>query len=349
MVNALAVGLIGCGRIAQAAHLPLLRRLPGARLTALAEADAPRRAAAARLAPHARPYADYGDLLAQPDLDAIVICLPPALHAAAAIAAFQAGKHVYLEKPLATELDAGAAVLAAWRAAGQVGMIGFNYRFNPLYQAVRQLLQAGRIGELVAARSVFSTAAADGPGWNAQPGQGGGALLDLASHHVDLLPYLLGEPIVTVSAATHTARSEDDTATLDLRLASGLLAQTFCSRHAVEEDRVEIYGQAGKLSVDRYRSLAPVVEPPYQRGARSRQLRQGARMLLAAPYLARKARAPLHEPSYATALATFVAAARGGRPGRPDLADGYQSLAVIVAAEQAAASGRTITIDKEPA
>lgn len=213
----LGIGLIGCGHIAQAVHLAVISRLAGARLVALAEPDARRREEAARRAPQAA--ADYHHLLAMPQVEAVVICTPTTLHAEVAIAALEQGKHVYLEKPLATGLDEAQRVLAAWRSAGTVGMIGFNYRFSPLNGAVRQYLVEKHVGELTCVRSVFSAAPHDLPAWKQARRSGGGVLLDLASHHVDLVRFFFEQEIGEVSAALRSQRGEDDSAVTQLRLA----------------------------------------------------------------------------------------------------------------------------------
>jgi myo-inositol 2-dehydrogenase / D-chiro-inositol 1-dehydrogenase len=344
----LKVGLIGCGRIAQIVHLNLLTRLPGVALVALAESDAQRRAEAERRAPSAVAVADYHDLLARPEVEAVVICLPPALHAEAAIAALQHGKHVYLEKPLATTLTDGQAVLEAWAAAGTVGMIGFNYRFNPLYEAARRHVRAGRLGALVGARSSCMAAVRPLPSWKTARSSGGGALLDQGSHHVDLVAALFDQPIREVWAGVRSQRSEEDSATLQLRLADGLLVQSFFSISAVEEDRFEIYGQAGKLTVDRHGSAEVTISGPTAASTRLDQLRQGLRLVARGPRAVRRLLTATEEPSYRAALLRFAAAARAGQSASPDLRDGYRGLAVIDAAERSAASGRLVTVTGAP-
>src|SRR5262245_19968535 len=134
-VSLLKFGLVGCGRVAEIVHLKLLARWPGVELVALAEPDPARREAVRSRAPAVRAVADYAELLAMPEVDAVVICLPTSVHASAAVAAMQHGKHVYLEKPLATTLSDGQRVIEAWRRADVVGTIGFNYRLNRHYQA----------------------------------------------------------------------------------------------------------------------------------------------------------------------------------------------------------------------
>jgi myo-inositol 2-dehydrogenase / D-chiro-inositol 1-dehydrogenase len=250
----LKIGVMGCGGIARAVHLPLLSRLPQVEVVALAEADPERRAAAAKWARGASLFAGYPELLRESAAEAVLICLPNALHAEAAIASFEHGRHVYLEKPLATGLADARSVLSAWKTAGVTGMIGFNYRFNPLYQEARRQIASGRLGKLVGVRSVFATSAANLPAWKRSRAGGGGVLLDLASHHLDLVRFFFDQEICAVSADLRSLRSEGDSAVLQLRLSDGLLVQSLFSFRAVEEDRFEVYGETGKLTVDRYLS-----------------------------------------------------------------------------------------------
>ena len=195
-----ALGLIGCGSIARNVHLKVLRRLPGVRVAALADPDAQRLNAAQRLVPGAAGCADYRQLLDLPHVQAVVIAAPNAHHAEMTVAALDRRKHVYLEKPIATSLAGARQILAAAQQAGTVGMMGFNYRFNPLYQETRRLIRSGRLGELVSVRSVFATASHPLPDWKQSRHSGGGVLLDLASHHVDLVRHFLGGEVRAVFA-----------------------------------------------------------------------------------------------------------------------------------------------------
>jgi predicted dehydrogenase len=338
------IAVVGCGEGAQRHHLPVLARMREAELAVVVDPDEACRAAAARHAPRAIALPDYGDALGRRDVDAAVLCLPSALHADAALAALARGKHVYVEKPLATSLADAARVLAARHAAGVVGMMGFNYRFNRLYESARRHIAGGRLGQLVAARSVFSIAEGRLPAWKRARQDGGGALLDLGSHHVDLVRFLLGEPIVEVQAALRSRRSEDDTAWLQMRLASGLIVQSLFAFGAVDEERFEFYGGGGKLTVDRSRHQEAVLEGPRRAGARLRGFGRALRAVAHAPYVLEKRRAPGHEPSHRAALRRFVAAAAAGTPASPDLEDGYACLAVVDAAERSARAGRAVPV-----
>jgi predicted dehydrogenase len=315
-------------------------------VTAVADPDLARRSAAAGAAAACETHRE---LLARPDVDAVVVSAPTGLHADIAREALGAGKHVYLEKPLAASAADGRAVLAAWRRSGRVGMIGFNYRFNDLYRRAAERVQGGELGELASARTVFSTSPGDLAAWKRARSSGGGVLLDLASHHVDLVRFVFGREVRRVFAAVWSQRSEDDSATLHLELEGGPLVQSFFSLASVEEDRLEVYGSRGKLVADRYASLDVEIVPPVRgRGAR---LAAGARRVTAwrrAPYLLRKLRSPLHEPSFGLALTQFVRAVRGEAPPTPDFDDGYRSLAVVEAAERAARTGTTVAPEGEP-
>ena len=345
-MKSLSVGLIGCGRIAQQAHLPNLRRLPSVELVAFADPEAEQRREAARLAPEAVAFASYEELL-ETDVEAVVICLPNALHAIASIAALERGKHVYLEKPLATSSDEALAVIKAWQRAGVVGMMGFNYRFNKLYASVRDCVRSGVLGKPLFARSVFSTAPKDLPEWKMSGQSGGGVLFDLASHHLDLVRYFFEQEVGEVFADTRSQRSEDDTAMLQMMLADGMSIQSFFSTSAVEEDSFEIYGELGKLSVNRYRSLDVRITQAKLDRFRLHQLRHGLRSLARVPYLFEKARAPAQEPSYRTAMLRFVSAVRSsGEHPTPDFFDGYHNLTIIEAAERSAKTGRRVQITK---
>jgi predicted dehydrogenase len=339
------IGVLGCGGIARAAHLPSLARCPDASVVALADADPASLAAGQGLAPGARVAADFAAVLEMPDVDAVVIALPPALHADAAVAALRNGKHIYVEKPLATTLADGERIVDAWRSTGLVAMMGFNYRYNPLVAHARSRLAARAIGEPVAVRTVFATSLRSTPEWKRVRASGGGALLDLAVHHVDLVRYLLATEVAQVSAEVRSVSSEHDTAFLQLRLTNGATVQTICSLSTVEEDRIEIYGATGKLTIDRYGSLRVEETGTSARGALGAAVSRLVGEVSALPYALQKRRAPLHDPSFPAAMQAFVRAVRDRGAATPTLGDGLRALAVIDAAEQSARSGHAITID----
>ncbi|MDQ3520399.1 MAG: Gfo/Idh/MocA family oxidoreductase [Gemmatimonadota bacterium] len=337
------IGIIGCGRIVQAVHLEILAGLPGVRVVALAEPD-PHRLEAARLrVPSSIGCLDYAELLDLSDVDAVVVCGPSAMHAAAAVAALERGKHVYLEKPIATTLEDGRQLLDAYRRSGLVGMVGFNYRFNPLHEAARRHFASGRTGDLVAARSVFTTSG-EIPAWKLSRQSGGGVLLDLASHHVDMMRFLFGKEITEVQAMVQSRHSEADTAQMSFLLERDIPAHSLFSFGAAEEDRFDVYGSRGRMTFDRHRSTHVAISGRSNFANLFGRLRDEVGTLGRIPFFLRKLRAAAYEPSFRSALTHFVAAVSARKPAVPDIEDGYRSLSVILAAEESARSGRAIAI-----
>jgi myo-inositol 2-dehydrogenase / D-chiro-inositol 1-dehydrogenase len=341
------LGILGCGGIGRVAHVPSLLRIAGAQVVALADPDASSRSAAQAMVRGARAVADYGEVLAMPDVDAVIVALPPALHADAAVAALQRGKHVYVEKPLATSATDGARVLDAWKGTGLTAMMGFNYRFNPVVREARARVAAGEVGALVAARTVFATPTRALAAWKQRRSTGGGVLLDLAVHHIDLVRYLLGADVATVFAELRSIRTEDDAALLQLGLTNECRVQCLFSLTAVDDDRIEIYGSAARLTLDRYRSLRVEVIGGAGGGAIGGAVARVAGELTALPHALAKLRAPLQDVSFPAALTAFIGAVRERTSVTPDLRDGYRALAVIEAAERSARSGQVVALEAD--
>jgi predicted dehydrogenase len=342
--STVSIGFIGCGQIARAIHLPNLSRLPGARVIALADIDVTRLSKAGVQAPRATLFSDYTRLLDMAELDAVVVCAPPAVHAELTIAALQAGKHVYLEKPLATTLEDGRRICAAWRRSGRVGMVGFNYRFNRLYRQAQSHVANGRIGAVVAIRSVFATTPDWLPDWKQAFSTGGGALLDLASHEIDLVHFVLGQEVVKVFADVRSLESEGDSAVLQMRLADGVPVQVFVSLGTAEEAVFEVFGQHGKVTVNRYQSAAARLTGTRVH-SRLRSLWNCAETVRELPYFIQRLRATGNEPSYVAALTHFFGAIHGRHHACPDFLDGYRSLSVVAAAENSVRTGRPALVE----
>jgi predicted dehydrogenase len=343
------MGILGCGRIALATHLPTLRRRPDVQIIALAEPNESLRGAALAQVPDALGCADWREVLENRDVDAVLIALPTSLHAEAAIAALGAGMHIYLEKPIAATLADSKRVIDAWRSSNCIGATGFNYRFHPLISALRQQIQARRVGQVVAIRGSFATPDRALPAWNLSRATGGGVLLDLASHHIDLLRYVLTAEVQSVNARIIAIQSEADTATMDLQLSGNIVAQLFISLRCVDENRIEIFGLQGKLAVDCYRSV-DVEYSGGRQGAIDRIANQSTSIVhRAAKTLELKLSGSNMQRSYQRALEAFVTAVASGKQPECDLNAGHATLAVIDAAERSAQSGESVMPDQPAA
>jgi UDP-N-acetylglucosamine 3-dehydrogenase len=142
------VGLIGVGAFGES-HLIAYRSLPYVRIAAICDVNATRVQEIAKRYGVARWYTDYREMLREVDLDAVSVTTPEDAHLAPVLAALQAGKHVLVEKPIATRLDEAEQMLAAARAAGCYLMPGHVLRFETRYALVKDQLTAGELGKLI--------------------------------------------------------------------------------------------------------------------------------------------------------------------------------------------------------
>jgi predicted dehydrogenase len=156
--------------------------------------------------------ADYRDVLADPDVDVVSICAPTGLHREIGVAAAEAGKPFWIEKPVGRDAKDAADVAEAAKRAGVVTSVGYNYRHAPAVERVRELVANGDLGRITNVRAVFFNSYASEPkgalSWRfIRELAGFGALGDLLSHVIDLMQYILG-PISEVSALTNTVYTE---------------------------------------------------------------------------------------------------------------------------------------------
>jgi predicted dehydrogenase len=137
---------------------------------------------------------DLQAVLADPDVDAVDICLPTPLHREFAEAAFAAGKDVFLEKPIALSVEDADAIIRAGETSGRILMVGMVLRFWPEYVELQRRVSAGELGRPVAASTHRLSPPADWNDWMADPAQSGGTAVDLMIHDLDQLNWLLGTP-----------------------------------------------------------------------------------------------------------------------------------------------------------
>lgn len=192
----LSLALVGCGDIAGAHWRGIQTHAPRLHVTAAVDID-PARASAMAEVIGATAFTSLDDALAEGDFDAVDIMLPPHLHEEAALASFAAGKHVLLEKPVATTPDACARIQAAARDAGTVYMIAEQAQYWPHAVKAQQLIRDGAIGEIITARALFSELVPRPQGalpWRYDAAKtGGGICFDGGLHRIRPLRMWLGE------------------------------------------------------------------------------------------------------------------------------------------------------------
>ncbi|HEV8606206.1 MAG TPA: Gfo/Idh/MocA family oxidoreductase [Tepidisphaeraceae bacterium] len=196
MPEQIRVGIIGCGWPGSA-HARGYLTASGFKIAAVADLIPDRRKKLMAEFSVQREYSDAKDLLADKELDAVSICLPNHMHAGATLAALRAGKHVLCEKPPAISAAEARRMDAAAKKNGKVLLYSLQRRFGPHEQAARAAIAKGFIGDVYHVRVVWTRTRGipQGTGWFTQKEKsGGGALMDVGFHMLDLGWHLLGQP-----------------------------------------------------------------------------------------------------------------------------------------------------------
>jgi predicted dehydrogenase len=196
MAEQVRVGIIG-GGWPGGQHVKGYLSAGGFKVVAIADLIPSRREKLLGEVPTARQYADANELLADQEVDAVSVCLPNFLHAPITIAALKAGKHVICEKPPALNAKQAKQIAAAAAKAGKVVLYSVQRRFGGAEQSARQAIEKGYAGEVYHARSSWmrTRGIPIGTGWFIDKSKaGGGALIDIGVHLLDLAWFLLGQP-----------------------------------------------------------------------------------------------------------------------------------------------------------
>lgn len=248
----LRYGLIGCGDIGVVRAAALERG--ASKLAAVSDIDATKANAIASRA-GVPADSDWRRLIERDDVDVVIVATPPSLHSEMCTAAFDAGKHVLCEKPLARSVDECRVIIDAATAADVVLATGFNYRFYPSFMRARQILDSGRIGRLshIRAYAGYSATGHNQPWVRDAAVVGGGALHDNGIHLIDMVRHFLGEVEEVKGWATDHiwgyGRAEDNGYLL-LRDPENRVATVHASWSEWEkyQFRVELVGRLGKIT-----------------------------------------------------------------------------------------------------
>ena len=202
------VGVIGAGGIARGAHLPGYAKIPDeATVVAISDIDESRAQEVADEFGISKVYADYNEMVSQEELDLVSVCTPPFLHRDATVAALNAGVNVICEKPMAMNAAEGEEMIAAAQQNGKMLTIGFQSRFGERAQFLKHLIDQGELGEIYYAR-VLALRRRGIPTWGVfieKDKNGGGPLIDIGVHTLDLTLWLMGHPAPTaVTGAVFT-------------------------------------------------------------------------------------------------------------------------------------------------
>jgi predicted dehydrogenase len=200
------IGIIGVGGIAQGTHIPAFMEHEDAEILAVCDTreDVLNKVADETGAKYR--FTDYKELLKIDELDAVDICTPNFMHANPTVEALQAGKHVLVEKPIARNAEEGRAMVDAAKKAGKQLMVAYCWRWNPAARVLKRYAESGALGEVYYGK-VQAMRRRGIPGWGVftqKDKQGGGPLIDIGCHLLDLTLWLMGHPKpVSVSGLTY--------------------------------------------------------------------------------------------------------------------------------------------------
>jgi predicted dehydrogenase len=253
------VAIIGAGGIVKWAHLPVIRKFPNVNVRAIYSTSGARAKTYAERYKAAYSTTDYEQVLNDQETNLLVIVSRNQFHAPQALAALRAGKHVFVEKPMALTLEECRDLYAAARESGTRFTVGFNRRFAPFYIAQKKRLKR-RAGPIVINVRVNSPGIS-GAYWMADPAIGG-AILGEACHFVDLLYWFLESEPVSVYACSLPIREGEPVGQNNLcatfRFADGSIATiTYCTvgSKASAGERVECFAPGFGVTTDSFRSL----------------------------------------------------------------------------------------------
>jgi len=341
------VGIVGCN-YGRAVQLPAFRLDPRCQVTALAGSDAARTAKLAGESGIAQPFADWSQLVDSDAVDAVAIATPPRLQPEIAVRALKLGKPVFIEKPLAADLEGAAAMLRS--AGGTPAMIDFNFTEIPAWRKTKTLLDQGAIGRLRHAAINWNVENVSTrlrlKNWKTSAGDGGGALGNLASHSLHYFEWFCG-PIAGLSARLSGLPDDPEfetNVTLSLAFQSGAAGSyaMSCASYLGSGHRLEFYGEDGTLILDNPTS-------DYMRGFNVSHARRPAEKLASVAVdpdpVDRQFPAEARIAPVSRLVKRFLDAIEQRQPAEPGLPAGYRVQVLMDAVRRAHAAGRWLAVE----
>lgn len=261
-------GIVGCGDVTEVKSGPGLQKARGSQLVAVMRRDAARAEDYARRHGVPRWYARAGELINDPQVNAVYVATPPGSHLEYALAACAAGKPAYVEKPMARNHAECRQMVDAFAARGLPLFVAFYRRALPRFVTARELITAGRLGRITSVNYRFCspapTRSPDGTlPWRLTAEQsGGGLFLDLGSHTLDVFDFLFGPLEAVAGLAGNPGGGEvEDAVAMHFRLPGGALgtaAWNFAG--SSREDLIQVTGSEGRLTMSTFGNEALELE-----------------------------------------------------------------------------------------
>ena len=331
------IGVVGVGRMGKVYASHVARQIDDAELVALADVNAEALAAYA-VSTGAKPYADYHGLLADPAVNGVIIVTPTSTHREVVIAAAEAGKAIFVEKPTALTMEATDEMLDVVGRAGVMFQVGFMRRFDRAYMGARQRIDAGEIGDPVVVRSIgrdpFRTSLE-----YANPAASGGLIVDMGIHDFDVIRWMMGDDIERVYTEVASlvypellTVNDVDNAMISVRFLRGGLGNVEVSRTARYgyDIRATVVGSKGTLEIG-YLQQTPVVLLSKETGVSHDVV----------PHFPER-----FGPAYTAQIEAFVESLRTGQPPKVTAADARAALQAAIAATVSQHEGRVVPVSE---
>jgi 1,5-anhydro-D-fructose reductase (1,5-anhydro-D-mannitol-forming) len=246
----IGIAILGTGRIVETGYVPALAQVDEAKTVAVLSRDQARADSFAAAHDIPRAYSDLDALLADPQVDAVIVATPDLTHESQVIAAARAGKHIFCEKPMSTTPASCAPMAEAVRAAGVTFAMGYDNRFNPGIRRIKELIEAGAVGPVHLTNAYVTTAVSNPDNWRAKGEQSRyWAMSATSTHIIDIYRWYFGDPTdvcgLFVSPVFHS--SKDEIATVTLYYRDRLMAGLTAAAVLPEANRIEIYGEKGSI------------------------------------------------------------------------------------------------------
>lgn len=248
-------GIIGAGGIADRRTMPGMVLAKNAKIYAVMETDAEIAEKLRKKYNAAKAYDNVNDLIADPEVEAVYIASPVIYHREQAMAAADMGKHILLEKPIALTVEDGQEVIDYCKSKGVMLAAGFMMRFHAYHQVMKKLVEEGKLGQIVSCRAQLTCWYPDIPGnWRQSfATSGGGALMDMGVHCLDLIQYITGYKAKRASGMSSTLTFDyevEDSGALLIELENGAICHVeahFNIPDAAARGRFEVYGTKGSM------------------------------------------------------------------------------------------------------
>ena len=338
MSASLRCGLIGLGRAGRIHAGNLAQRIPGAELTAVCDLDAQAVEDFAGEFDVAHRFTDYRAAVTDPSVDAVVIVTPTFLHCEMAVAAAEAGRHIFLEKPMALSVAECRQIIAAADRAGVRLQIGFMRRFDAGFRRAKALLESGEFGRVLLVKSTGRGPGGPGP-WMYDLSQSNGIVAEVNSHDLDSLFWFTGARLKRVYAEAHNFKCPDardshpdfyDNVLAQFRFHDDTLGVVdgACPAHYGYDARVEILCERGVIFVGSARE-------------------HGVTHITVDGQVCGEAVASwrgLFREAYAAEMADFVAAVHDDRPTSVTGADGLAAVEAVLAVNESIRTGQPVVL-----